>query len=113
VGSWRFFCRCSKSLLSHQTTYAMAWFNVEGSGKVNVKSFTSTCNPNWNWLMSATSPHGILQANCLNFDAYTTIKHDIWWRDHILMLDVHSLSKFPKVALNFSRNASKSLHKGD
>jgi len=91
----------------------MAWFNVEGSGKVSVKSFTSPHNANWNWLMNATSPHGILQANCLDFDAYTAIKRDLWWRDHILMLDVHSLSKFPKVALNFSRNASKSIHKGD
>ncbi len=73
----------------------------------------SLCNPKWNWFMSATSLQEIMQANCLDSDAYIAVKHDIWWRDHILMLDVHSLSKFPKVALNFSRNVSKSLHIGD
>jgi hypothetical protein len=63
--------------------------------------------------MSATSHHKISQANCLNFDAYTATKHDLWQKDHILMLDVDYLSKSPKVALNFSRNASKLLSKGD
>ncbi len=33
--------------------------------------------------------------------------------DNIFMLNVCFLSKFPKVALNFSRNTSKSLSKGD
>jgi hypothetical protein len=93
VASWRFSYWCSKNLLSHWTTYAMAWLNVEGSSKVNSKSFTSPHNPNWNWLMNASSPHEILQANCLNSDAYTTIEHDPWQRDHILMLNMRSLSK--------------------
>jgi hypothetical protein len=31
-------------MLSHWTTCAMAWFNVEGFGKVSSKSFTSPCN---------------------------------------------------------------------
>ncbi len=84
VGSWRLSCSCSKSLLSRQTTCAMAWFNVEGFGKVSSKSFTSTCNPNWNWFMNVASPHEISQANCLNFDAYTIAKHDPWQKDHIL-----------------------------
>jgi hypothetical protein len=48
VGSWRLFCQCSKSLLSHGTTCARARFNVEGSSKVSSKSFKSPCNPNWN-----------------------------------------------------------------
>ncbi len=48
-----------------------------------------------------------------NFDAYTIVECDPWQKDHILMLDVHSLSEFPKVTLNFLRNASKSLNKGD
>jgi hypothetical protein len=113
VGSWHLSCWRLKSLLSHWTSYAMAWCNVEGFNKVNSKSFTSLRNPNYNWLMNIASPHEILQANCLNFDAYTTIEGDPWQRYHILMLKVHSLSEFPKVALNSSRNVSKSLNKGD
>jgi hypothetical protein len=113
VGSWHFSCQCLKSFLSHWTTCAMAWLNVERFGKVNNKSFTSLHNPNWNSFMNAASPHEILQANFLNFDAYTIIECDIWQNDCISMLNVRSLSKFPKVALNFSRNASKSLSKGD
>jgi hypothetical protein len=63
--------------------------------------------------MKATSPHEILQTNYLNFDAYIVAKCDPWQRDHILMLDMHFLSEFPKVALNSSRNNSKLLSKGD
>jgi hypothetical protein len=63
--------------------------------------------------MNIASPHEILQANCLNFDAYIITKHDHLQKDCILMLDVCSLSKFPKVTLNFSINASKMSSKGD
>jgi hypothetical protein len=63
--------------------------------------------------MSVASPHEILQANYLNFDVYTITECDLWQRDHILMLDMFSLSKFPKMALNSSRNVSKLLNKGD
>ncbi len=109
VGSWRLSCWLSKSLLSHWTTCVMAWLNVEKSNKVSIKSFTSPRNPNWNWLMNVASPHEILQANCLNSDACTIIERDPWKRYRILMLDMCSLFKSPKVALNFSRNSSKSL----
>ncbi len=47
------------------------------------------------------------------FKPYTAFEHDPWQKDHILMLDMHSLFESPKVALNFSRNASKSFSKGD
>jgi hypothetical protein len=57
--------------------------------------------------MNVGSPHEILQANSSNFDAYTTTKHDPWQKYRILMLDVHSLSEFPKVTLNFLINISK------
>ncbi len=55
----------------------------------------------------------ILEANYLNFDAYTVTECDHLQKDHILMLDVRSLSDSPKVALNSSINASKLLNKGD
>ncbi len=71
------------------------------------KSFTSLRNPNWNWFMNGASPHEILQANYLNFDAYIVVEHDPWQRDHILKLEMHSLSKFPKVTLIFSKKGFK------
>ncbi len=40
-------------------------------------------------------------------------KCDPWQRDHNLMVDMCSLSKSPNLALKFSRNASKSLNRGD
>jgi hypothetical protein len=40
MSSWGLFCWCSNNMLSHWTTYAMAWLNVEGFGKVSNKSFT-------------------------------------------------------------------------
>ncbi len=63
--------------------------------------------------MNIASPHEISQANCLNFNAYTIAERDPSQRDHILMLNVHSLFKSPKVALKFSKNVSKLLSKGD
>ncbi len=63
--------------------------------------------------MSVDSPHEILQANYLNFDAYTIAEHDFWQKNRILMLNMHFLFESPKVALNFSKNTWKSLSKGD
>jgi hypothetical protein len=63
--------------------------------------------------MSVTSPHEILQANYLNFDAYIVVECDPWQRYRILMLNVHFLSKFPKVVLNYLINTSKLLNKDD
>jgi hypothetical protein len=63
--------------------------------------------------MNIVSPHEILQANCLKFDAYIVTEHDHLQKDCILMLDVCSLSESPKVTLNFSINASKRSSKGD
>jgi hypothetical protein len=63
--------------------------------------------------MNTTSPHEILQVNCMNFDAYIITKCDPWQRDCILMLNVCSLFESPKLAWNFSRNTSKLLNKGD
>jgi hypothetical protein len=63
--------------------------------------------------MNIASPYEILQANCLNFDAYIVTEHDYLQKNCILMLDVCSLSESPKVTLNFSINASKMLSKGD
>jgi len=63
--------------------------------------------------MIVVSPHEISQINYLNFDTYIAIECDPWQRYCILMLDVCSLFECPKVALNFSRNVSKLLSKGD
>jgi hypothetical protein len=63
--------------------------------------------------MNTTSPHEILQANCVNSNAYITVEHDPWQKDYILMLDVRSLSEFANITLSFSRNTSKSLNEGD
>jgi hypothetical protein len=63
--------------------------------------------------MSVVSSHEISQTNYLNFNAYIVAECDPSLRNCVLMLDMHSLSKFPKVALNFSRNVSKSMSKGD
>jgi len=63
--------------------------------------------------MSVASPHEILQINCLNYDAYTAVEYDPWQKNRNLMLDVHSFPKSLKVALNSSKNVSKSLSKGD
>jgi hypothetical protein len=62
--------------------------------------------------MNIASSHELSQANFLNSNAYIVAKCDIWQRDCILMLDMRYLSKYPKVALNSSRNVSKSLSKG-
>jgi hypothetical protein len=63
--------------------------------------------------MNVTSPHEILQANCLNSNAYIVTERDHWQKDHILMLYVRYLFESPKVALNSSRSTSKLLNKGD
>jgi hypothetical protein len=49
----------------------------------------------------------------LNSNAYIVTERDPWQKDYILMLNVHSLSKSPKVALNSLRNILQSLSKGD
>jgi len=56
--------------------------------------------------MNVASSYEISQTNYLNSYAYTIIKRDLWKRGHTLMLDMRSLSKSPKVALNFSINVS-------
>jgi hypothetical protein len=53
--------------------------------------------------MNVVSPYEISQANCLNFNAYTTSECDPWQKDCIMMLDVYFLLKSPKVALNISK----------
>jgi hypothetical protein len=63
--------------------------------------------------MNVASPHEISQTKCLNFNAYIVAKRDPWQRDFILMLNIYFLYKSPKMVLNFSRNTSKSLNKGD
>jgi hypothetical protein len=84
----------------------MAWLKVEGFDMVNNKSFTLLRSPNWNWLMSVTSSHEMSQANYLKSDAYITTKHDPWQRDRNLVVDMCSLSKFPNMAQNSSKNVS-------
>ncbi len=63
--------------------------------------------------MNVVSPHEISQVNCQNSNAYITIECDPWQKDHILMLNIRSLSKSSKVELNFSKYTSKSLNKCD
>ncbi len=63
--------------------------------------------------MNIASAHEISQVNCLNFNSYTIVECDPWQKDRIFMLDMRSLSKSPKVALNFSKNTSKLLNKDD
>jgi hypothetical protein len=82
-------------------------------GRMSSKSFTSLHNPNWNSLMNVASLHQILEVKCLNYDACTTVEYDHWQKDRNLMLNMHYLPEFLKVALNFSINVSKSLSKGD
>jgi hypothetical protein len=63
--------------------------------------------------MNVVPPHEISQINYLNSNAYIVIECDIWQKDCILILYVCFLSKFPKMALNFLKNALKLLNKGD
>jgi hypothetical protein len=84
VDSWCLSFQHSKNLLSYRTTCVIAWLNVKRSWKVSSKSFTSPHNPNWNGLMNIVSPHEISQANCLNCNAYTTVKCDPWQIDPIV-----------------------------
>ncbi len=46
-------------------------------------------------------------------NAYDVIGCELWWRDHNLLMDVHSLFEFLKMAKKSSRNASKLLNNGD
>jgi hypothetical protein len=62
--------------------------------------------------MNVASSHEISHANCLNLDAYKDGGHDPWQKDHNLLVDVCSLSEYPKVVGNFLKNASK-LFKSD
>jgi hypothetical protein len=49
----------------------------------------------------------------LNLDAYATIGQGPWQSDYKLLVNVCYLFESPKVALNFSTNASKSFNNGD
>jgi len=111
-GSQRFFCWHSKKQLSQRTTFAIVWLKVVGSNMVKNKCFMSMYSLNWNWLVNATLSHEMSHVNCLNLKAYTNACRDPWWKDHNLLIDVHFLFEFPKVTMNFLRNASK-LFKSD
>ncbi len=63
--------------------------------------------------MSTVSSHDMLQNNCLKSDAYTIVGHGPWQRTCNLLIDVHSLLEFSKVALNSSINTSRSFNNGD
>jgi hypothetical protein len=92
----------------------MTWLKVEGFDMVNSNnSFILLHSSNWNWFMNVASSHEMSQANCLKFDAYTITECDPRRKDHNLVVDMCSLSECPSLALNSSRNALKSLNKGD
>jgi hypothetical protein len=52
--------------------------------------------------MNAFSSHKMLRANCQNLYAYTIVKQGRWPSNHDLLVDVPSLSKSSKEALNLS-----------
>jgi hypothetical protein len=49
----------------------------------------------------------------LNLDAYATLGQGPWRSDCKLLVNVCYLFESPKVALNFSTNASESFNNGD
>jgi hypothetical protein len=57
--------------------------------------------------MSVTSSHEMSHVNFLNLNAYTYARREPWRKDRNLLVDVRSLSKSPKVIVNFLKNASK------
>jgi len=113
---WQFpmlFMTSFKKLIITLNHLGNVWFNVVGSSIVSNKSLTSQCNPNWNWLMSATSFHELSHVKCLNSYEYTIVKWGPWWNDCNLFIVVHSLFESPKMALNCSTNVSKLFNDGD
>jgi hypothetical protein len=62
--------------------------------------------------MNATSSHEMSHVNFLNSNAYTYASREPWQKDCNLLVDVRSLSKSPKIIVNFLKNASK-LFKND
>ncbi len=114
--SWQFpmlFLTSFKKFIITLNHLGNVWFNVVGSSIVNNKSLTSLCNPNWNWLMSATSFHELSHVKCLNSYEYTIVKRGPWWNDCNLFIVVHSLFESPKMTLNCSTNVSKSFNDGN
>jgi len=63
--------------------------------------------------MNVASPYEILQTNYFKSNAYTPAECDPWQIYHSLMQNMCSLFECSKLALNFSKNASKSLSEGD
>jgi hypothetical protein len=63
--------------------------------------------------MNATLSHEMSQANYLKSNASIIAECDPWQKDHNLMVDMCSLSKFPNLTLKSSKNVSKSLNRDD
>jgi hypothetical protein len=57
--------------------------------------------------MSATLSHEMSHANNMNSNAYINVGHDPRQRDCNLLVDVHYLSKSPKVVMNSSKKCFK------
>jgi hypothetical protein len=106
-------------ILTYLLTYNLASLsgpnnaNVVGFGMVINKSFMLLSNPNWNRLMNVTLSHEMSHANYLNSNAYTYASRDPWQKDCNLLVYVRSLSKSPKVIVNFLKNASKLFQNDD
>jgi hypothetical protein len=66
-----------------------------------------------NWFMNAALSHEMSQANYLKYDASIVAKCDPWQKNRSLVVDMCSLSKSPHLTQKNSRNASKSLNRGD
>jgi hypothetical protein len=63
--------------------------------------------------MNAALSHEMSQANYLKSNASIIVECDPWQRDHSLVVDMCSLSKFSNLTLKSSKNVSKSLNRGD
>ena len=103
-------CRLSKSRLSHRTTYVMASDKEVGSGRFRSKSLTSSRSPHRNALISALSFQSTSQASCRNSAAYTKAARDRCWSDRNLVVAVRARSVSPKVLVNSTRIASRSVN---
>ena len=106
-------CRLSKSRLSHHTACVMASDKEIGSGRFRSKSLTSSRSPHRNALISALSFQSTSQASCRNSAAYIEAARDRCWSDRNLVVAVRARSVSPKVLVNFARNASRSVNKGE
>ena len=106
-------CRFLKSRLSHCTTCVMASDKEVESGRFRSKSLTSSRSPHWNALISALSSQSTSQASCQNFAAYTKAARDRCWSDRNLVVAVQARSVSPKVLVNSTRNASRSVNSGE